>query len=101
MPKLGDERGSKTQSRRPTTGASTAIAPFGVEGGGVTRTAAVAAGEMETVMDADKADKMRAGVAWERAVGHGLVDVRVVRPTREGDGIATTVFRDEEYKVFK
>ena len=51
---------------------------------------------MEIVVDADEADEMRAGAAWERAVGCGLVDARVGRPTREGDGVVATVFRDKE-----
>ena len=52
-------------------------------------------------MDADEADEMRRGAAWERAMGQGLVDARVGRSTREGDGVESTVFRDKEYEVFK
>ena len=62
---------------------------------------AVAAGETETVVDADEADEMRAGAAWERAAGSGLVDARVGRPRRDGDGAAATDFRDEENEVFR
>ena len=82
--------------RQPTTGVLTAVAPFGVEGGGAATTVAVMAGEMETVVDADKANEMRGDASWEQAVGRGLVDARVGRPTREGSGMAATVFRDED-----
>ena len=76
MPKVRDERGSKMRSRRPTTGGSIAATPFGGEGGQAATTEAVAAGEMETVVDADEANELRRGVAWDEAVCHGLVDAR-------------------------
>ena len=63
--------------------------------------AAVAAGERETVMDLDEAEEMRGGVAWERAAGGGLVDARVGRPQRDGNGAAATDFRDEENEVLR
>ena len=101
MPKVQDDRGSKTRSRRPTTGASTTPTPFRVEGGGAEMTVAVLTGEMETVVDMDKADAMRGGAAWDGAVARGFVDTCVGRPTREDNGVAATLFRDEEYAVFK
>ena len=56
---------------------------------------------MDTVVDTDEADEMQAGTAWEQTVGHGLMDACAGRPTQEGDGVVVTVFRDEEYEVFK
>ena len=67
----------------------------------MTTTAAATVGEMETVVDADEAAEMRTGTACDRAVGHRLMNVRVGRPPREGNSVAATVFRDEEYEVFK
>ena len=101
MPKLWDKCGSMTRSRQLTNGALTAVAPFEMEGGGAATTAAVAAGETEVVMDADEANKMRGGTVWERVVSCRLVDTRVGRPTREGNNVAATVFRDKEYEAFK
>ena len=101
MPKLRNERKPKSRLRRPTTDGSTTVAPFGVEGGRAATTVTVTTGEMETVVDADEADEMRGGAAWERAVSCGLVDAHVGRPTQEGNGVAATVFRDKEYGVFK
>ena len=54
------------------------------------------------MVDADEADEMRGGASWERAVGRGLMNARMGRPTQEeGNGVVVTVFRDEEYEGFK
>ena len=64
-------------------------------------TATVTAGEREMVVDAAEVNKMRAGAAWDQTTGRRLVDTYVGRPTRDGNGVAAKVLREEENKVFK